>query len=382
MAKTYVIAGAGLAAVEAAAAFRKVDAESKLVMIGEESTPFYTRLRLPELVAGTLQPEKLVLKKPQWYEDRNIELRLSQRVDSVNAAEHTVSLINGEYLSFDGLLLATGARCFIPPFAGSQLDGVIAVRTVEDAQNLRERCLKGGPVVVIGGGLLGLEMAAAVATFTSDVSVVEIAPWLLVRQLDKEGGEIIQSILEEKGLKFHTGVSVSEVLGEGSARAVRLKNGTELEASTVLVSAGIRANVELAKSAGCEIAKGIVVNDQMATSVDGIYAAGDCCEHNGRMYGIWPAAEAQGKVAGAAMAGGEAKYSGTLPSNRLKVTGVDVFSTGDFDPNNELEAEVSRDKGVYRKLVRHDGQLVGAILIGDVRDQRALAREIAAGRGS
>ena len=382
MAKTYVIAGAGLAAVEASATFRKVDPESRLIMIGDESTPFYTRLRLPELVAGTLEREKLVLKKSQWYKDRNIELRLGQRVTSVDSTERTLSLSGGETLAYDGLLLATGARCFIPPFIGSQLEGVIAVRTVDDAQNLRERCLQGGPVVVIGGGLLGLEMAAALATFASEVTVVEIAPWLLVRQLDRVGGEIIQSTLEEKGLKFHTGVSVSEIIGEKSVRAVKIEGGPQLEASTVLVSAGIRANVEIAQSAGCRVDKGIVVDDQMATSIDGIFAAGDCAEHNGRIYGIWPAAEAQGRVAGTVMAGGEDFYAGTVPSNKLKVTGVDVFSAGDFDPNNELEAEVTKNNGVYRKLVRDDGKLVGAILIGDVRDQRTLAREIAEGRGA
>ena len=382
MAKTYVIVGAGLAGVEAAGAIRKEDAEARIVLIGEESTPFYTRLRLPELVAGKIPREKLVLKKPQWYEDRQIELHLGQRIEKVNSNDRQITLPNGETITYDGLLLATGARCFIPPFEGSQLDGVIAVRTVEDALSLRERCQQGGPVVVVGGGLLGLEMAAAVADIAKEVTVVEIAPWLLVRQVDKAGGELIQSFLEAKGLQFHTGTSVESINGENGVRSVKLNNGKELEAAVVLVSAGIRSNISLAQAAGCETGRGIVVNDKMATSVAGIYAAGDCAEHAGRVYGIWPAAEAQGRIAGASMAGGEVNYEGTVPSNRLKVTGIDVFSAGDFDPEDKLQSEITKGNGIYRKMVRKDGRLVGAILVGDVRDQRAVAREIAEGRGS
>lgn len=381
--RTYVIAGAGLAGIEAAGAIRHHDADGRIVVVGDESLPFYSRIRLPEFVAGTVSRDKLVVKKPAWYDERSIQLRTGRRVDAVDAAGRSVTLDDGSTLSYDALVLATGARCFVPPFPGADLDGVVAVRTADDAAELRRRCLDGGPVVVIGGGLLGLEMAAALGSVAHRVVVVEIAPWLLPRQLDREGGALIQRILEAKGIEFRTAAKVAAVTGETAVTGVRLADGEELPAAVVVVSAGIRPNVDLARTAGCAVDKGVVVDDGMATSVDGIFAAGDCTEHRGRTYGIWPAAEAQGRVAGAAAAGAETTYRGTIPSNRLKVTGVDVFSAGDFDPDGKLEADVERGEGTYRKLVHgSDDTLVGAILIGDLRDQRAIARAIDEGRGS
>jgi len=382
-ARTYVIAGAGLAGIEAAGAIRQHDADGRIVVVGDESLPFYSRIRLPEFVAGTVERDKLVVKKPTWYDERAIELIVGRRVASVDASGRTITIDDGTSIAYDALILATGARCFVPPFPGADLDGVVAVRSVDDAAELRRRCQGGGPVVVIGGGLLGLEMAAARGTFAERVVVVEIAPWLLPRQLDREGGYLLQSMLEAKRLEFRTAAQVAAVTGETSVTGVRLADGEELPATVVVVSAGVRPNTDLARAGGCTLGKGIVVDDRMATSVDGIFAAGDCTEHRGRLYGIWPAAEAQGRVAGAAAAGAEASYGGTVPSNRLKVTGIDVFSAGDFDPDGKLRAEIERGEGTYRKLVHDsDDMVVGAILIGDMRDQRAIARAIDEGRGS
>ncbi|HSW39919.1 MAG TPA: FAD-dependent oxidoreductase [Acidobacteriota bacterium] len=376
--KKFVIAGAGLAGVEAAAAIRGQDKNAGIVMVGEEAVPFYTRIRLPEYVAGTIDRDKLIVKKQAWYDERSIELMLGCRVESVDPSKRTVSLSSGIVLEYDRLICATGARCFIPSVPGVSLDGVIAVRSVENAAEFKRRCLGGGGVAVVGGGLLGLEMAAAISRFTDRVVVIEKAPWILARQLDRKGGELLQAILESKNIEFRTSASVDSIVGDSSVAGVRLENGEVIAARVVVVSAGIVPVVDPAVSAGCEVNRGVIVDDRMQTTVDGIYAAGDCAEHRGKIYGIWPAAEEQGKVAGSAAAGGDATYRGTIVNNRLKVTGVDVFSAGDIDAVGRMAAEIQIGDKTYRKLVHNnEGRLVGTILIGDLNDQRKIALEIA-----
>lgn len=377
MATTNVIVGAGLAAVEAAGALRQVDPEARILLVGDEAHPFYSRIRLPEFVSGAVGADRLAVKKPAWYDERHIELRLGAHVAGVDAEARTLRLDDGSSLPYDQLLLATGARCFVPPVPGADLDGVVAVRTLDDAAILRERCGDGSEVVAVGGGLLGLEMAVALASRGSRVTVVEVFDWLLPRQLDPAGGQVLRGLLEAKGLSFRTGATVTAFTGEGSVHAVRLKGNDELSADLVVVSAGVRPRAELAVSAGCAVDKGIVVDDRMATDVAGIFAAGDCSQHRGQLYGIWPAAEQQGRVAGTTMGGGDARYDGTVRSNRLKVTGIDVLTLGDHDPDGTRRSEVTRGNGTYRKLVRDDaGRLLGAVLVGDLTDHRALAREL------
>ena len=377
MTERIAIVGAGLAGVTAAETIRKKDSSVPITVFGDEDMPFYTRIRLPELVAGKLERKKLMIKKLDWYENKGIDLHLRSRVEKIESEKKQLILDSGESFTYGRLLLANGASCFIPPFEGSQLDGVIAVRTVEDAALLRERCLRGGNVVVVGGGLLGLEMAAAIAGFVDQVTVVEIAPWLLVRQLDEEGGNLLQERLEDMGLQFRTGVSVKAIKGKESVDTVELDDGGRLKASVVVVSAGIKANTSLAESAKCSTKKGVLVDSYLSTDVEDIYAAGDCIEHDGKLYGIWSAAEEQGKIAGENLCGGEVLYQGTVPSNRLKVSGIDVFSVGQFDPKKQMDSRIERGNGTYRKLVYNDeGKLVGAILIGDLSDQRSIARQI------
>jgi nitrite reductase (NADH) large subunit len=237
-----------------------------------------------------------------------------------------VSLSGGETLAYDRLLLATGADCFVPPFAGHDLPGVFTVRTILDVDRLRYEAERVKTAAVIGGGLLGLEMASALAYLGLEVTVVEVQPWLLPRQLDRQRGDLLQLMLENAGLKFRIEADVDKVMGKDGAEAVRLSGGEEIPASVVLVSAGIRPRVELAESAGLRVEEGIVVDDHAATSAEGVYAAGDCAEHRGRIYGIWPAAEAQGRVAGTVMAGGDEAFADTQTEYRFR------FITGDGRP--------------------------------------------------
>ncbi len=380
MSRRYLVIGAGLAGDTASAVLRETDPDGHVVLVGEEPTPFYTRIRLPEFVAGRIEKPRLVLHDEAWYREKGVELRLGTRVEGLDPKAGKAVLRGGETISYDACLLATGARSFVPPFPGADRPGVLTVRTVEDAAILRERAARGGSVVAVGGGLLGLEMAFALLGVAETVVVVEVFPWLLPRQLDAEGGRLLQSLLEQRGLAFRLDATVQTVEGTDAVEAVRLEGGEALPAGAVLVSAGVRARTDLAVEAGIDVDKGVVIDDGTSTSASGVYAAGDCAEHRGRVYGFWPAAEQQAKVAGAVMAGGEASYEGTVPSHTLKVTGIDVFSAGDIDAEGKRASEVERREGVYRKFVRDEnGRLVGAVMVGDVSGRRDAQREIEGG---
>ena len=377
----YILIGAGVAGTASAAAIREHDPQGRIVLLGDEELPLYSRIRLPEYLAGRVERERLVIRKPQWYSDRRIDLMTGIRAESIDPKTARVSLSDGSALPCDRLLLATGAHCFIPQVEGHGLPGVLTVRTVADVDRLKSAAAGQKTAVVVGGGLLGLEMASALAHIGPAVTVVEVAPWLLPRQLDREGGQMLQRILEKKGIRFFVGTKVDSFAGKDHVEAVRLTGGEELAAAVVLVSAGIQPDVALAREAGIKIQKGIVVGDRMATSLPGVYAAGDCAEHRGTIYGIWPAAEAQGKVAGTQMAGGEDTYTGTLPSHTLKVSGVDVFSAGRFDIDDEARCKRDRGENTYRKeVLDDDGNTVGAILIGDLGDRNKIIKAISSSK--
>ncbi|MHC5079418.1 MAG: NAD(P)/FAD-dependent oxidoreductase [Planctomycetota bacterium] len=381
MAKEIVIIGAGPAGVAAASASRQQDPDSRIRLVSAETLPFYSRIRLPEYMDGRIERGKLVIRDEGWFRERDIDLRLGSRVEILDGKGGRVRLTDGSDLPYDACLIATGAEASVPPFPGRDLPGVVAIRSVEDTEALRARVSEAAHVVAIGGGVLGLEMANAIRSLGAGVAVVEIFPWLLPRQLDREGGAVLQRLLEARGLTFHLDAKVEAIEGEGSVSAVTLQGGQRLPASAVLVSAGIAPATDLAKAAGIEVNRGIVVDERMATSVPGVFAAGDCAEVGGRVYGIWPAAEAQGKVAGTNMAGGAATYSGTVLSHTLKVTGIEVFSTGEIDPDGKHPSEVTQGEGTYRKLVRDGGgNLIGAVLIGDLTDRGKIAAAVRDGK--
>jgi len=379
MNKQYVIVGSGPAGVSAAQAIRKADPRGRVLLLSAESLPFYSRIRLPEFLDGRASRPDLIIRGEDWFREKGIELRLDTRVEGLDAKDARVRLSGSAQEPYDACLLATGANPFIPPFQGAGLEGVGAIRTVGDTERTRDRVKEASSAAAIGGGVLGLEMSCAIRALGPEVTVIEVFPWLLPRQLDPEGGAVLQGILEGKGLSFRLDAKVEALEGEGAVEAVRLEGGETLPASAVLVSAGVRPEVALAKEAGLKLNRGIVIDDTGSTSAEGVYASGDCAEHGGTVYGIWAAADAQGKVAGTNMAGGGETYSGTVMSHTLKVTGVDLFSTGEIDADGKFEAEVERDEGSYRKLVKDgEGRLIGAVLLGDLKDRGRIAKAVGA----
>jgi len=373
----YLIVGNGVAGTTAAETIRKQDKNGSILTLTDEDLPFYYRIRLSEFLTGDLSDQNLVAKEESWYQDQGIKLRLKARVVDAEPREKTVILKNGERISYDSLLIATGSHSFIPPIKGADKKGVFALRSIQDARDILDYGKEIGEVVLIGGGLLGLEAGNALRKGGKRVKVVEFFPRLLPRQLDVEGANRLRKMLEGMGFSFKLGAKTEEIIGEDRVDGVLLEGGEKLPAEMIIISAGVRPNLELAESLDLDRDKGIRVNQRMETSQSGVYAAGDVAEFNGIPYGIWPAAAEQGKIAGGNMAGGDMIYKGTTMANTLKVAGVDLASAGNIDADNALEARVITGEGVYKKIVMDNGRIVGCIMLGDTKGFTKITRAIA-----
>lgn len=365
----YVIIGNGVAGTTAAARVRDRDASGEILIVSDETHPFYSRIRLVDYLAGETQEGDLIIRKEGWYEDKGITLRLGCEVREIVPLTKSIILADGRGEAYDKLLVATGSTPFMPPLEGSEKKGVFTLKTIEDARLINEYLSDKEEVIVLGGGVLGIEAGNSLRKRGKRVAIVEFFPRLLPRQMDAEGSEILKATLERMGLTFHLGTTAKEVVGGNRVEGLLLQDGRLIRADSLLVSAGIRPRTTLLGSCGIKLGKGVPVDDRMETEIPDIYAAGDLIEHRGVFYGIWSAAEKQGEVAGIDMAGGDATYEGTIPSNILKVAGVDLFSAGDIDAEGRMDCMVIKDpeKGVYRKLVVKNGRLAGCILCGDVK---------------
>jgi nitrite reductase (NADH) large subunit len=377
---TYLIIGNGVAGNSAAESIRKIDSQGKILMFSKEKYYFYYIPALPEYLSGEKQVKDFTIHDEKWYEKNRIGLYLATEITAIDSSSKTVATKSGEKFRYDKLLLACGGNSFVPPIKGSDSEGVFTLRTVADAEAIKKKAKQSKKAVVIGGGLLGLEAGNGLRKIGLEVSVVEFSPRLLPRQTDSPGAAILQKQMEEMGFRFYLGAKTQEIVGGKGGLWVCLEGGEKLSADLVLISAGVRPEISLAKSLGLKIDKGIKVDDTMKTAIEDIYAAGDLIEHQGRFYGIWPASMEQGKVAGANMAGQETKYQGTVPSNTLKVVGIDLVAAGEIDAEGKMETLVIKDepKRTYRKFVLQDNILVGAILLGNIRGSEEIQEAIKA----
>lgn len=398
----YVIVGNGVAGVTAAQSIVRADPAAEVHIFSEELYPYYQRPRLWEFLAGEIEQQTLYFRPLEWYTEKGIQVHLGARVTALDPAEHRLTLADGSSIHYDRLLLATGARPFVPPFAGTDKEGVFTLRTLDDARAVRAYASHIHSAVVIGGGLLGLETARALLSLglrrgrtlgesqsnpsagRLDVTVIESWPHLLPRQLDAEGAQVLQARLEAIGLHFLTDAATEVILSNERATGVRLKDGRVVEGELVLISTGIRSRVELAREAGLEVNHGLIVDEQLRTSAADIYAAGDVAGFEGVVYGIIPAAIEQAQVAAANMvAEGSATYSGTVPATTLKIVGIDLTCLGDATASGDecvILRQVDPATGVYRRLALRDGKIVGAILLGDTQNVRPVKQLIATGR--
>ena len=370
----YVIIGNGVAGVTAAEQIRAHDADGDVTIVTDEETPFYYRIRLNEYLSGDVTEEQLIAKKDSWYADRAVTQELGVRIVRGDPARKVVTGADGREFPYGRLLIASGSHSFVPPIEGREKKGVFALRSIADARTIATWAQGIEEVVLIGGGLLGLEAGNALRKLGKSVTVVEFFPRLLPRQLDVDGAGRLQAIMEGMGFRFRLGAKTKRITGEGTVRGVELEGGETLEAGMVVVSAGVRPNMELAGSLGLECDKGIKVNGHLETGVADIYAAGDVAEFRGMPYGIWPAAMEQGRIAGTNMAGGDMEYAGTTMANTLKVVGINLASAGNIDAEDEMESRVAIRDDVYKKLVLEQGKIVGCIMLGDTKGFNDITR--------
>ncbi len=343
-----------------------------ITVFGAEPHPNYNRIMLSPLLAKEKTFDEIVINSREWYEQNGIELIAGERIWHVDRAEQTVQGEHGTTRPYDVLLMATGSDPFILPIVGRDLPGVIGFRDVSDVDTMIAAAAQGGRAVVIGGGLLGLEAANGLAVLGMDVTVLHLMPTLMERQLDPTAGAMLRADLERRGIRVITEAHTKCINGtEDAVHSVELKDGTILPADLVVMAVGIKPNTKLGNEAGLLVKRGIVVDDRMRTTDPHIFAVGECVEHRGLTYGLVAPLWDMAKVCADAITGAAlSEYEGSVTGTRLKVTGIDMFSAGDFGGGEGTEEVVFRDpaRGVYRRLVLRNDALIGAVLYGDAKD--------------
>ncbi len=372
--KKLVMVGNGMAGVRTLEELIKLEPDLyDMTVFGAEPYPNYNRIMLSPVLAGEQGIQDIILNDLDWYQQHNITLHLNKKVVRIDRSKKIVYAEDGTQAVYDRLLLATGSNPFILPVPGKDLEGVISYRDIHDTNFMIAAAEKYKHAVVIGGGLLGLEAANGLALRGMDVTVVHIMPWLMERQLDQSAAKMLQKSLEAKGLKFMLEAQTQELVGDelGRIQAIRFKDGSEIPAELLVMAVGIRPNTALAESAGIHCNRGIVVNDTMQTYDPSIYAIGECVAHRGIVYGLVAPLFEQAKVCANHLARmGIARYQGSVMSTKLKVTGIDLFSAGDFTGNDATDEILMHDAagGVYKKLVIQADKLIGAVMYGDTKD--------------
>ena len=341
-----------------------------IAVIGEEPRLAYNRVLLSSVLAGEVTRAEVELKSAQWWRAHGVTLMFGQRAAAIDTDMRRVKLASGATLPFKKLVLATGSRPIRLNVPGMDLPGVMTFRDLADVSAIEKAAETHRRAVVIGGGLLGLEAAYGLAKAGVQVSVVHLMDRLMERQLDARASALLQKAVEAKGIAVVLNAETAAIKGAHRAEAVALKDGREIAADLVVVAAGIRANADLATGAGLEVGRGIVVDDHLQTGKAGIFAIGECAEHRGICYGLVEPAYEQARVLAAHLTGQTAKYDGSVLATNLKVSGVNVFSAGDFIGAAGTEQIVLTDPGLgaYKKLVIANGKLVGAVLFGDTAD--------------
>jgi nitrite reductase (NADH) large subunit len=375
----YLIIGNGVAGTTAADIIRRNDPSGKITIVSDEDIPFYYRVRLPDYLAGEISETELIVKKQEWYNEKKISLKLSTRITDANPVARKIYTADGTALSYDRLLLANGSHPFIPPIKGADLKGVFVLHTVNDVRQILRAARKISNVVLIGGGLLGLEAANALHKLGKKITVVEFFPRLLPRQLDNEGAARLQHFFEQMDFTFRLGAITGEIAGNDKVEQVILENDGPLPAEMVIISAGVRPNLDLARKLGLKTDKGILVDRYLQTSSPNVYAAGDVIEFGGIYYGIWPAALEQGRIAGRNISGGNVSYGGTTPANILKVAGIDLASAGEIDEKNRYESKIVASADTYKKVVIDNDRVIGCIMLGDRKNFTRFNQAISTG---
>ena len=366
-----VVVGNGMAGCRAVEELLARDpARYRVTIFGAEPHVNYNRIMLSPVLAGEKTFQDIIINDRAWYDDHGITLITSDPVSAIDRARKTVTSLSGRTIGYDRLLIATGSDPFIIPVPGKDLPGVISFRDMKDVDAMLDAANRGGDAVVIGGGLLGLEAAHGLTLRGMKVTVLHIMPTLMERQLDEAAAWLLKSALEGRGQTILTGADTAEIYGDGKVEGVRLKDGTQVPASLVVMAVGIRPSVALARDAGLDVERGIKVDDHMVTSDAAILAVGECVEHDGNVYGLVAPLWDMCRALADGLTDQHSGYKGSVTSTKLKVAGLDVFSAGDFSGGEGCEDIVLRDasRGIYKRVVVKDDKVVGAVLYGDTAD--------------
>lgn len=365
----YVILGNGAAGLSAAKAIRERDKTGSVIMISNEAYPTYNRPMLTKSMVAELDAKEILVEPEAWYQENNIHLLLEKEVTGIHTDKKEITLSDGTALKYTKLIYALGSECFVPPIPGTDKPEVVAIRRMSDIEKIEAMLYRVQNVVVIGGGVLGLEAAWELKKSRKQVVVLEAAPQIMGRQLDEGASQMLTDISRSNGIDIHAGVQIASIEGESSVTGVKLADGREFPAELVIVSAGVRANVGAAKNAGLDINRGIVVNADMSTSDENIFACGDCAEYEGINYAIWPQALEQGKVAGANAAGDALTYTTVSAGFSFHGMNTGLYAIGDNGKNPNLIYRTVEFKDMgrkqYEKYYFLNNRLCGAILIGD-----------------
>lgn len=367
-----ILVGNGMAGVRTIEEILKIDPDRyDITVFGAEPYPNYNRIMLSPVLAGEKTIDEIVLNSVEWYADNGLTLYTGDAVVAIDRESQLVKTASGERFPYDRVIVATGSNPFMIPLPGINLTGVIGFRDIADVETMLGYSKEYKNAVVIGGGLLGLEAANGLLKNGMNVTVVHLLDSLMERQLDKPAAALLKTSLEESGMKFLMEAQTSEILGDSRVTGLRFADGSEIEADLVVMAVGIRPNTELAVASGLECERGIVVDDQLRTSDPNIYSLGECVQHRGQCYGLVAPLFDQAKVCANNLAGdGSQAYEGSVTSTKLKVTGIDLFSAGEFLEGEGDEVLVLQDPsvGIYKKLVVAGDRVKGAVMYGDTMD--------------
>lgn len=372
MKRKLVMIGNGMAGVRCMEEILKRNREAfDITIVGDEPYPNYNRIMLSHVLQGKTEIKDININDWKWYEDNDITLFTGEKVTEIDPEEKEIKTDKGSAISYDELIIATGSSAFILPVNGNELEGVIGFRTIQDTEFMIETADRYQKAVVIGGGLLGLEAARGLMDRGMEVEVVHLMPSLMEQQLDAPAAKMLKKDLEAQGMKFLMEKQTTEIYGNERVEGIKFSDGTSVECDLVVMAVGIRPNIQLAKHAGLDVNRGIIVDDHMQTSIPSIYAVGECAEHNGITYGLVAPLYEQGTALAAYLTGAKTTgYQGSILSTQLKVAGCDLFSGGKIAEDDETDAIIVHDQfaGVYKKVLVANNKVVGVVLYGDASD--------------
>jgi nitrite reductase (NADH) large subunit len=382
-----VVVGGGIAGVSAAEALRRASPGAEILLISKDPDIPYYRMNLTRYLAGEIGRGQLLLHPESWYGDQRIQLLCGVEVTNIDTGQKEVVCKDGRRVTYDRLILANGANPFIPPVPGNGLKNVLTLRTLRDADALLAALKTDSHFLFIGGGLLGLETAGALACRGAKVTLLEDQAWLLPRQLNKSAAVLLEAYIASLGIDLRTGARTAELEaggpgGPGAVCGVRLQSGEFIPADVVIFSTGVRSDTALARQAGLEVHLGVVVDDSMLTSAADVFAAGDLVEHRGALYGLWAPAQMQGTVAGTKASGSDdVSFAGVPRATTLKVLGYGLFNIGRTAPTAPEDVEIQAQSGRnYAWFLFQGGKMTGAILLGDTTHSTRVKQVVESGQ--